>query len=61
MGEYSVSFEFDDSIAADRKTEFEEKLTLVNQGIMEPWEFRMWYFGENEETAKMSVNGGKAV
>ena len=61
MGEYNVSFEFDDSIAADRKTEFEEKLTLVNQGIMEPWEFRMWYFGENEETAKMSVNGKNTV
>lgn len=52
MGEYSVSFDFDDSIAADRKTEFEEKQTLVANGIMKPWEFRMWYFGEDEETAK---------
>lgn len=52
IGEYSVSFDFDDSIAADRKTEFEEKQTLVANGIMKPWEFRMWYFGEDEETAK---------
>lgn len=61
MGEYSVSFEFDDSIAADRKTEFEEKLSLVRMGIMDPWEFRMWYFGESEETAKMTVNGKKEL
>ena len=55
MGEYSISFEFDDSIAADRKTEFEEKRILVNEGIMKPWEFRMWYFGEPEETAREAV------
>lgn len=55
MGEYSVSFEFDDSIAADRQTEFEEKMKLVDGGIMMPWEFRAWYFGEDEETAKKAV------
>lgn len=51
-GEYGVSFEFDDSIVADRKAEFEEKLKLCNAGIIEPWEMRKWYFGEDEETAK---------
>lgn len=55
MGKYSISFEFDDSIAADRKTEFEEKRLLLGDGIMKPWEFRMWYFGEDEETAKKNV------
>ncbi len=55
MGEYSISFEFDDSIAADRKTEFEEKRLLVDAGIMMPWEFRMWYFGEDEKTAKGKI------
>lgn len=59
MGDYSISFEFDDSIAADRKTEFEEKNMLVSQGIMMPWEFRMWYFGEDEETAKGKVEVNK--
>ncbi len=54
-GEYSVSFDFDDSIEADRKTQFEEKQALVDAGIMAPWEFRMWYFGEDEETAKKSI------
>jgi hypothetical protein len=52
MGDYSVSFEFDDGIAADRKTEFEEKRLMVGDGLMMPWEFRMWYFGEDENTAK---------
>ena len=51
-GDFEISFEFDDSIAADRKTEFEEKRQLVADGIMAPWEFRMWYFGETEEMAK---------
>ncbi len=51
-GEYGISFEFDDSIVADRKAEFEEKLKLCNAGIIEPWEMRKWYFGEDEETAK---------
>ncbi|MBR5155168.1 MAG: phage portal protein [Clostridia bacterium] len=55
MGEYSISFEFDDSIAADRKTEFEEKRLLVEAGIMMPWEFRMWYFGEDEEAARSHI------
>ena len=51
-GDYEVSFNFDDSIVADRKAEFNEKLQLVSAGIMAPWELRMWYFGEDEETAK---------
>ena len=51
-----VSFEFDDSIVADRKTEFTEKQALVTAGIMSKWEFRMWYFGEDEATAKAKVS-----
>ena len=54
-GDYSVSFSFDDSIIADRKTEFQEKLQLLNSGILLPYEFRMWYFGEDEETAKSTL------
>ncbi len=54
-GEYEISFDFDDSIAADRKTEYEEKQALVNSGIMAPWEFRMWYFGEDEKVAKEKI------
>lgn len=56
MGTYDISFEFDDSIVADRKAEFTEKQALVSAGIMAKWEFRMWYFGEDEETAKAKVS-----
>ncbi len=55
LSKNEVSFEFDDSIVADRKTEFTEKQALVTAGIMSKWEFRMWYFGEDEETAKKNV------
>ena len=56
MGTYKTSFEFDDSIIADRKAEFTEKQALVTAGIMSKWEFRMWYFGEDEKTAKEKVS-----
>lgn len=58
-GDFSISFDFDDSIEADRKTQFEEKQVLVSEGIMAPWEFRMWYFGEDEETAKTRISQEK--
>ena len=56
-GEYDISFEFDDSTVSDRAAEFLEKQQLVESGIMQPWEFRMWYFGESEEQAKNAVSG----
>ncbi|MBR5157929.1 MAG: phage portal protein [Clostridia bacterium] len=56
-GKSSVSFEFDDSSITDRNAEFAEKQQLVQNGIMHPWEFRMWYFGESEEVAKKAVSG----
>lgn len=61
LGKYSIDFDFDDSIAADRKVEFEEKQALVQAGIMMPWEFRTWYFGEDEETAKKALSEGKVI
>lgn len=57
-GRYSFTAEFDDSIAADRKAEFAEKMQLVTAGIMPMWEFRMWYFGEDETTAREALGDG---
>ena len=54
-GDVNVSFEFDDSIAADRQVEFEEKMRLTEKGIMQPWELRAWYFGETADTAKRKI------
>lgn len=51
-GEPVMSFEWDDSIVADRAQEFTEKTQLVRDGIMQPWELRAWYFGEDEKTAR---------
>lgn len=50
-GQFYISFDFDDSIVADRKTEFEEKLRLLDKGIISPSEMRAWYFGEGEKEA----------
>lgn len=44
-GVLETEFEFDDSIVADRHREFEEKKAMVDAGLMEPEEFRAWYFG----------------
>ena len=52
LGEYEVSFEFDDSVVSDRGTEFVERSQLVQLGVMEPWELRMWYLGETEANAR---------
>ena len=54
-GDYGVGFEFDDSIAADRQREYEEKIRLVELGVMRPWELRAWYFGEDENAAKEAI------
>lgn len=54
-GEYGCAFEFDDSIAADRRREYDEKVKLTELGVMRPWELRAWYFGEDEETAKEAL------
>lgn len=56
-GRYEMSFNFDDSIIADRKVEFGERLQLLEKGVIAPWELRSWYFGEDAECAK---NGAKA-
>jgi len=46
-GEYHMYFEFDDSIVADRNREFDERLALVDAGIITKEEMRNWYFGNN--------------
>lgn len=54
-GKYSVSFNFDDSIVCDRTKEFSEKLSLLEKGIIAPWEMRAWYFNEQAEEAKNRI------
>ena len=45
-GDYSVNFEFDDSIVADRSREFDERMALFNAGIISGDDMKNWYFGK---------------
>ena len=59
-GEYDVSFEWDDSIQVDKESEMNKRLALVNAGISNKVEFRMWYFGETEEQALKALAKGQS-
>ena len=54
-GEYDVSFEWDDSIVTDSEQQLNERLMLVNAGIMSKSEFRAWYFGETQAQAAAAI------
>lgn len=54
-GEYDVSFEWDDSILTDTEQQMNERLMLVNAGMMGRVEFRMWYFGETRAQAEAAI------
>lgn len=56
-GEYNVSFSFDDGIVAEKREEFDERMKLLESGVIEPWEIRVWYLGEDENTAKGKLLG----
>lgn len=55
-GEYDVSFEWDDSIITDTEQQMNERMILLNSGIISKAEFREWYFGETPVQAKDAVD-----
>lgn len=55
-GEYTMSNSWDDSIIADRKTEMEEKIELVNIDVLGKDELRSWYTGESLEKAQEMID-----
>ena len=55
-GGYDVSFEWDDSILTDMNQQTQERLMLLNAGIMGKAEFREWYFGETQAQAAAAIN-----
>lgn len=59
-GDYDVSFEWDDSIQVDKESEMNKRLALVNAGISNKVEFRMWYFGETEQQAIQALSKGQS-
>ncbi len=54
-GEYELSFEWDDSIITDSEQQMNERLMLMNAGVMSKTEFREWYFGETHAQAKAAI------
>ena len=50
-----MSFEWDDSILTDTDLQTQERLMLLNAGIISKAEFREWYFGETKAQAKAGI------
>lgn len=55
-GEYDVSFTWGDSIIVDTAQEMNDRLLLLNNGIMSKAEFRQWYFGETLDQAQKAID-----
>lgn len=52
-----ISIDFDDSIIEDKQTDFNRDMQMLSAGILNPWEFRMKWMNEDEDTAKASLPG----
>ena len=50
-----ITVDFDDSIIEDKQTEFMRDMQLLSAGILNPYEIRMKYMNESEETAKAAL------
>ena len=50
-----ISVDFDDSIIEDKQTEFGRDVQMLGMGILNPYEFRMKWMNEDEETAKEAL------
>ena len=59
-GEFAVSFEWDDSILTDVGQQLQERLMLVDSGVLGRAELRQWYFGETEEQARAAIRAVEA-
>jgi len=56
LGQYDVSFTWDDSILVDVETELNKRMTLLNAGLTSKTEVRMWYFGETKRQAQDALD-----
>lgn len=54
-GECKAQYVWDDSVIVDAEAERLRDQQEVSQGLMKKWEYRMKWYGEDEETAKMMV------
>ena len=54
-GEINVAFTWDDSIIIDAAKEKQQDIQDINTGILNKYEYRMKWYGEDEETAKAKI------
>lgn len=54
-GEYHVSFEWDDSIITDTNAQLQERILLMNSGVISRAELREWYLGETKEQSEQAI------
>ena len=54
-GKYEVSYDFDDSLIADKQQQWSQDSQMVGMGAMSKVELRMRTLGESEEVAKQKV------
>jgi A118 family predicted phage portal protein len=54
-GAVNLATSWDDSLVTDKKAEREQDLQDLAAGIMQPFEYRMKYYGEDEATARKMV------
>ena len=55
-GEYELSFEWDDSIITDTDQQLNERLALLNAGVIDRAELRGWYLGETDAQAQAAID-----
>lgn len=56
-GAYTVTYDWGDSVLTDRDAERAIRMQEVAAGLLRPEEYRMWRYGEDEETARKNLPG----
>ena len=52
---YELVCSFSDSILTDEETERKQDMQDMAAGVLQPWEYRMKWYGEDEKTAKSKI------
>ena len=55
--ETEISVSFEDGFIIDAQAERESFRQDIRDGLREPWEYRVKFFGETEEEAKAVISG----
>lgn len=61
LGAVKASISFDDSIISDTDSDKMTFLQEIRDGVRQKWEYRVKFFGEDEETAKAMVDSGAGL